>query len=159
NGFVGQGVQVDTVRRIYNELLVTQVMQAKTESVQLDTYLAQMKQIDSLLADPSGRLGLAPALQDFFGSVQDVATDPAGVASRQSMLSHAEVLARRFQSVNETLDTMQTELNSGIENSVSLINTLAEKIGRLNASVSVAENMTGGQPANDLRDQRDELVM
>ncbi len=159
NGFVGQGVQVDTVRRIYNELLVTQVMQAKTESVQLDTYLAQMKQIDSLLADPSGRLGLAPALQDFFGSVQDVATDPAGVASRQSMLSNAEVLARRFQSVNETLDTMQTEVNSGIENSVSLINTLAEKIGRLNASVSVAENMAGGQPANDLRDQRDELVM
>lgn len=159
SGFVGQGVQVDTVRRIYNELLVTQVMQAKTESVQLDTYLAQMKQIDNLLADPSGRLGLAPALQDFFGSVQDVATDPAGVASRQSMLSNAEVLARRFQSLNETLDTIQTEVNSGIENSVSLINTLAEKIGKLNASVSAAENMAGGQPANDLRDQRDELVM
>lgn len=158
NGYVGQGVQVDTVRRVYNELLVTQVMQAKTESVQLDTYLSQMKQIDSLLADPSGRLGLAPALQDFFGSVQDVATDPSGVASRQSMLSNAEVLARRFQSLNERLDSIQGEVNSGIENSISLVNTLAKKIGELNGSISLAENMAG-QPANDLRDQRDELVM
>lgn len=158
-GYVGQGVQVDTVRRIYNELLVTQVMQAKTESVQLDTYLAQMKQIDSLLADPSGRLGLAPALQDFFGSVQDVATDPAGVASRQSMLSNAEILVRRFQSLNERLDDMQSEVNSAIASSVSLINTLAEKIGELNGSISLAESMAGDRPANDLRDQRDEMVM
>lgn len=65
SGFIGRGVQVDTVKRVYNQLLVSQVAQAKTESAQLDTYFAQMGQIDTLLADPTGRLGLAPALQDF----------------------------------------------------------------------------------------------
>ena len=70
SGFIGQGVQVDTVKRAYNEFLTRQVAQAKTESSHLDTYFSQMKQIDSLLADSSGRLGLSPALQDFFGSVQ-----------------------------------------------------------------------------------------
>src|SRR5687768_8969404 len=52
-GYIGQGVQVDTVRRAYNQLLVKQVVQAKTESAQLDTYFSEMQQIDKLLADPS----------------------------------------------------------------------------------------------------------
>ena len=159
SGFIGRGVQVDTVKRVYNQLLVSQVAQAKTESAQLDTYFAQMSQIDTLLADPTGRLGLAPALQDFFGSVQDVATSPSDVASRQSMLSNAEVLVRRFQSLQDNLDEIQGGTNAQIEDSVSLINTLGAKIGELNATISLAEGSAGGQPANDLRDQRDELVM
>lgn len=158
SGFIGKGVQVDTVSRVYNEFLVSQVTRAKTESTQLDTYLAQMKQIDRVLADTSGRLGLAPALQDFFGSVQNVATSPSGVADRQSMLSNAEVLVRRFQSLNDSLDEIRDGVNAQIENSVSLINTLAAKIGELNGTISLAESSAGGQPANDLRDQRDELV-
>src|SRR5579871_6537025 len=101
SGFIGQGVQIDSVKRVYDQFLTKQVAQAKTESSKLDTYLSQMTQIDSLLADPSGSLGLAPALQDFFGSLQGVATNPSEVASRQSMLSNAEVLVRRFQSLND----------------------------------------------------------
>jgi flagellar hook-associated protein 1 FlgK len=158
DGFIGRGVQIDTVRRVYNEFLVHQVTQAKTESTQLDTYLAQMKQIDALLADTSGRLGLSPALQEFFGSVQDVATSPSDVAGRQSMLSNAEVMVRRFQSLNDSLDEIQDGVNAQIENSVSLINTLAARISELNGTISLAESSAGGQPANDLRDQRDELV-
>lgn len=159
SGFIGQGVQVDTVRRLYDRLLTGQVMQARTESAQLDAYFAQMQQIDNLLADPGGRLGLAPALQDFFGSLQDVATHPADVASRQSVLSSAEVLAQRFQSLNDRLDEIQAGVDAQIGNSVALINTLASRIGELNASISQAEGALGGQPANDLRDQRDELLM
>src|SRR5512146_2605519 len=86
SGFIGQGVQIDSVKRVYNQFLTKQVAQAQTESSRLDTYHAQMKQIDGLLADPSGSLGLSPALQGFFGSLQDVATNPSEVASRQSML-------------------------------------------------------------------------
>jgi flagellar hook-associated protein 1 FlgK len=159
SGFIGQGVQIDTVTRTYNDLLAHQVAAAKTDSSQLDTYLAQMKQLDSLFADPSGRLGLSPALQDFFNSVQDVATNPAESASRQSMLSNAEVLARRFQSMSSRLDEIQSGANSQIENSVSLINTLSERIAKLNETISLSESAVNGQPANDLRDQRDELVM
>lgn len=157
-GFIGQGAKVDTVSRSYNQFLTQQVTQAKTESAQLDTYYAQMQQIDRLLADPSGSLGLAPALQNFFGSVQDVATNPSDVPSRQSMLSGAEVLVRRFQSLDSRLDEIQDGVNTQIKDSVSLINTLATQIGKLNETISQAEGSARGQPANDLRDQRDELV-
>ena len=158
SGFIGQGVQVDTVKRAYNEFLARQVAQAKTESNHLDTYFSQMKQIDSLLADSSGRLGLSPALQDFFGGVQSVAANPGEVAARQSMLSNAEILVRRFQAMDERLNEIQDGVNTQIEDSVSLINTLAERVAKLNGTIRLAESAVGGQPANDLRDQRDELV-
>ncbi|WON73592.1 flagellar hook-associated protein FlgK [Nitrosospira sp. Is2] len=158
SGFIGQGVQVDTVKRSYNEFLTRQVAQARTESSQLDTYFSQMKQIDSLLADSGGSLGLSPALQDFFGSVQSVATNPAEVAARQSMLSNSEILVRRFQSMDGRLNEIQDGTNTQIKDSVSLINTLAERVAKLNGTIRQAESIVGGQPANDLRDQRDELA-
>ncbi|MBA2658210.1 MAG: flagellar hook-associated protein FlgK [Nitrosospira sp.] len=157
-GFIGQGMKVDTVSRAYNQFLTNQVSQAKTESSQLDTYYAQMQQIDKLLSDTTGQGGLAPALQDFFGSVQNVATNPSDVPSRQSMLSGAEVLVRRFQSLDSRLDEIEDGVNTQIKSSVSLINTLAGQIGKLNEAIGRAEGAAHGQPANDLRDQRDELV-
>lgn len=157
-GFIGQGVNVETVSRSYNQFLTQQLTQAKAESAQLDTYYAQMQQIDKLLADPTGNLGLAPAMQNFFGGVQDVATNPSDVPSRQSMLSGAEVLVRRFQSLDSRLSEIQDGVNTQIKDSVSLINTLAARIGKLNETITRAEGSAGGQPANDLQDQRDELV-
>src|SRR5687768_248332 len=154
SGYIGQGVQVDSVRRVYNQLLVKQVMQAKTESAQLDAYFSQMQQIDKMLADPSGRLGLAPAMNNFFASLQDVATEPSSPASRQAVLSNAELVVRQFQSLNGRLDEIQDGVSVQIENSISLINTLAGKIAELNEAVSLAESIASGQPANDLRDQR-----
>ncbi|SDZ83365.1 flagellar hook-associated protein FlgK [Nitrosospira multiformis] len=158
SGFIGQGVQVDTVKRAYNQFLSRQVAQAGTESSQLETYFSQMKQIDSLLADSMGGSGLSPALQDFFGSLQEMATNPAEVASRQSMLSNAEMLVRQFHSMNSQLNEIQEGVNRQIENSTALINTLGAQIAKLNETIHMAESSANGQPANDLRDQRDELV-
>ncbi|PTQ80559.1 flagellar hook-associated protein 1 FlgK [Nitrosospira multiformis] len=158
SGFIGQGVQTDTVKRAYNQFLSRQVAQAGTESSQLETYFSQMKQVDRLLADSIGGSGLSPALQDFFGSLQEIATNPAEAASRQSMLSNAEVLVRQFHSMNSQLDEIQEGVNRQIENSTSLINTLGARIAKLNETISMAESSASGQPANDLRDQRDELV-
>lgn len=158
SGFIGQGVQTDTVKRAYNQFLSRQVAQAGTESSQLETYFSQMKQIDGLLADSIGGSGLSPALQDFFGSLQEIATNPAEAASRQSMLSNAEVLVGQFHSMDSQLDEIQEGVNRQIEDSTSLINTLGARIAKLNETIGMAESSANGQPANDLRDQRDELV-
>ncbi|ODT84328.1 MAG: flagellar hook-associated protein FlgK [Nitrosomonadales bacterium SCN 54-20] len=158
SGFIGQGVQTDTVKRAYNQFLSRQIAQAGTESSQLETYFSQMKQIDGLLADSIGGSGLSPALQDFFGSLQEIATNPAEAASRQSMLSNAEVLVRQFHSMDSQLDEIQEGVNRQIGDSTSLINTLGARIAKLNETIGMAESSANGQPANDLRDQRDELV-
>lgn len=157
SGFLGQGVQVSTVLRVYSEFLSNQVLQAQTQSSQLDSYFAQIKQIDNMLADPHS--GLSPALQDFFKGVNDVAANPSSIPSRQALLSNAQSLVARFQGLNQRLSEIRSGINSQITSSVAVINSYAQQIAALNNSITVAQGNSGGdKPPNDLLDQRDQLV-
>ena len=155
-GFIGSGVHVSTVQRVYSEFLSTQALQAQTKSSQLDTYSAQISQIDNMVADPNA--GLSPALQNFFNSAQDVATNPASVPSRQTLLSNSEALVTRFQAMDQRLTESREGINKQITSTISEINSLAQGIAELNHSISIAEGQAAGQPANDLLDQRDALT-
>src|SRR5690348_10549114 len=48
-GFVGRGVEVVTVRRVYDEFLARQVSQTTAQSSQLDTYYGHVQQLDDIL--------------------------------------------------------------------------------------------------------------
>lgn len=154
-GFVGQGTHVQTVRRMYNEYLSQQVAQSQTSASELDTYYKQISQIDNLLADSNG--GLSPALQEFFKGVQQVAANPANETARGTMASTAVTLAARFRSMEDKLTKIYEGTNQQITSTVSLINSYAKQIAQINQRIIEAEAATN-QPANDLRDQRDQLV-
>lgn len=154
-GFVGQGTHVATIERMYSRFLTDQVDRSQTRASELDTYHAQISQIDNMLADPS--TGLSPALQDFFAKAQDVAANPAQLPSRQAMVAAGQALGARYQSLAGQLAEMYGGVNAEIKATVGSINSYAEQIGSLNQQIVVAEAATG-QPANDLLDTRDRLV-
>lgn len=155
-GFLGQGTEISTVQRVYNEHLATQVQSAQAGKSGLDSYYAQIKQINDMLADPTA--GVSPALQDFFSSVQGVSSNPSSMPARQSMLSSAESLAARIQGMDSRLTEIERGINTQIVASVSVINTYAQEIATLNDAIGKALRATG-QPPNDLLDQRDQLVL
>ncbi len=156
NGFFGQGVSVNTVRRLYSDVLSSQVTQAQSQGSQIDAYNAQIQQLSSMLGDPSS--GLAPALANFFGGVADVASHPESVPSRQALLSSANTLTASFRDIDQQMAQMGTNINSGITGSVNAINSYAKQIAELNQSILTTESSTPQQTANDLRDQRDALI-
>jgi flagellar hook-associated protein 1 len=155
-GFVGQGTEIADVKRMYSSFLGTQVLSAQTSKSQLDAYSTQIQQIDNLLADPSA--GLSPALQDFFKGVQDLAANPSDAASRQATLSSAEALASRFQGLEGRLDELRQGVNEQVTSSVGIINNYVQQIAQLNDTIEKAQSSTDGKAANDLLDQRDQLV-
>lgn len=155
-GYLGQGTSVDTVQRIYNRFLSGQVLSAQTGAAEMDSYHAVISQIDNLLADPSA--GLSPALADFFKGVQDVAANPASLPARQSMLSASQALVSRFQAVDQRLGEIRAGVNSQITSEVSLVNSYAVQIANVNQRILLAQAAGPNQPANDLLDQRDQLM-
>lgn len=155
-GFMGQGTEISTVKRIYSEFLGSQVRTAQTTKSGLDSYYAQIKQIDNMLADPAS--GLSPALQDFFSGVQELGSNASSIPSRQAALSSAESLAARFQSLAGRLDEIEQGVNSQVTSSVNVINSYAEQIADLNDAIVRAQG-ANGQPANDLLDQREQLIL
>jgi flagellar hook-associated protein 1 FlgK len=156
SGFFGQGTQVETVKRSYNQYLTQQVMSADTKRAQYETYAGQIAQIDDLLADSD--VGLSSAMESFFAAVQDVASSPANIASRQSLISAGETLASRFQSIDGRLSEIRDGVEGEIASTVTEINAYAQEIADINQKIVVAEGVAG-QPANDLRDQRDQLIV
>jgi flagellar hook-associated protein 1 FlgK len=154
-GFLGQGVSLVTVRRLYNDTLSGQLTLAQTQGSQFDAYNVQIKQLSNMFSDPSA--GLAPALSNFFSGVGDVAAHAESVPSRQALLSAANTLTTRFQDFDQQMSQMNTGINADITTSINSINGYARQVADLNLRIASAEG-ANGQPANDLRDQRDALV-
>ncbi len=154
-GWVGQGGQIDTIKRVYSEFLDKQVLTASTQASYYESFYAQIKQLDNLVADPNA--GLSPALQDFFSSVQAVANDPSSAAARQSMLSSAQALVTRFQSMYERMAEIRDGVDTQIGSAVSSINALAAQIAIVNERIVIAQASNSHSP-NDLLDQRDHLI-
>lgn len=154
-GFVGKGTQINAVKRMYSDFLGAQVSSAQTSKSHLDSYYAQIKQINNMLADPDA--GLSPALHDFFNGVQNITPDPNDPAARQSMLSSAETLASRFQSLDNQFGEIRDGVNSQIQSSIGMVNVYAKQIAKLNDAIESAQ-AGGDKTANDLLDQRDQLI-
>lgn len=155
-GAIGQGVTAVTTERLYDRFVTAQMNTAQTETSSLKAYYGQISQIDAMLADSSA--GLSPALQSFFAGVQQVAANPSLLPARQSMISSAQTMVSRFQSMSARLDDLGVQVNDRITNAVSEVNDFAAQIAKLNGGIRNAE-AGYGQPANDLRDQRDQLVL
>lgn len=154
-GYFGSGTNVDTVRRAYDKYLTQQVQAAQTNASESAAQLAKLSQIDNMLGDPSS--GLAPALQDFFTGVQQVAANPTLVSARQSMLASSQTMVARFNALSERLGELYDGVNGEITSELSLINLYAAQIGDINGQITRAEAATS-QPPNDLLDLRDQLV-
>ena len=155
SGFMGQGSSVTTVRRAYNEFLDKQVNIAQSRYSYSQEYADCLSRIDDLLADST--TGLTPVLQEFFQAVQDVADNPSLAATRQAMVTSTQTMITRFQSLQDTINELEVEINGKISNSVEEINAICKEIGDLNNKINIVESSTY-QQANDLRDQRDLLV-
>lgn len=156
SGFLGTGVSVSTVQRVYSDFIQSQLLQQQAQSNQLSNYYTQIQQINNVIADPTA--GLSPALQNFFSAVNGVANSPSSQAARQTMISNGQALTNTFQSINQLLTNMNTSVNQQMQSSISNINSYAQQIANLNQSIAVASANGNGQPPNDLMDQRDQLV-
>lgn len=155
SGYFGSGTTVDTVRRAYDKYLTVQTFAAQAAASESATQLSKLSQIDNMLGDPTS--GLAPAMQDFFTGVQQVAANPSLVSARQSMLSSAEALAGRFTTMSGRLGEMYDSVNGEIFSEIELINVYAQQLADVNGQITSAEASTSQSP-NDLLDLRDQLV-
>ena len=160
-GFIGQGVDLTKVSRIYDDYLTGQVQSAQASDSYYSSQLDLLKQVDSLMADST--VGVSPSLQDFFGSLQTLSSDPSSIPSRQTVINDAQALATKFRTLDGQLQEIESGVNRRIDASVTTINALATQIAGLNQKISAltvktASGTTTSAP-NDLLDQRDQAIL
>ncbi|MGW8462354.1 flagellar hook-associated protein FlgK [Pseudomonas sp. CLCA07] len=154
NVYIGSGTTLADVRRVYNSYLDAQLQTTTSLNSDAAAYAGQINPLDALLSD-SGT-GLNGALTKFFASVQNVNAKPGDDASRQLLLSDAQALSNRFNSVSAQLTTQNANINGNLSNMADRINNLAATVAQLNQKISEISK-AGGMP-NELLDARNETV-
>ena len=157
NGYIGRGVQVDTVVRSYDSFLYKQLVGAQGSGAQLQAQLDQVSQVNNLFADRT--VGIAPGLNNFFTSMNAVASKPSDPAARADLLGKANSLATQIRSAYTEMQNQREGLNTQITTTVEQVNSYLARIDDLNTQISLASGKAGGSPPNDLLDQRDQAVM
>jgi flagellar hook-associated protein 1 FlgK len=153
---VGSGVVVAGISRAFSQAAANQLNTSQSSLGQLTALQNYTTQIDNLFGTTVG--GLGTSLQNFYSAWSDVANNPTSIASRQALLSQAQSVASSFQNTSGQLNTLNTDVNSRITADVTQINSIASAISTLNKQIVVSSGQNGGQPPNELLDQRDQLV-
>lgn len=155
SGYLGSGVEVASIRRSYDQFLVSQVRSYNASQQEYQVFYERSSQVDNVIADVAA--GLDSAMQDFFDSIQDVSADPASIPARNVMLNRSELLVDRFQSLNTWLDDLRLQANRDYESYIDEINGLGEAIASVNNRIQ-GTNALSANPPNDLLDERDQLI-
>lgn len=152
--FIGSGTTLADVRRVYNAFLENQLRSTTSLSSDASSYLNQITPLDTALS--SSDTGITAALKSFFSAMQDAAAKPTEDASRQLLLTSAQSLAKRFNTLSAQLNQQNSDINANMASMADQVNNLTKTIAELNDQISRVSSISG-QP-NDLLDQRDGAV-
>jgi flagellar hook-associated protein 1 len=155
SGYIGSGVDVQSITRSYDETLAQQVRSSQSSYSAFNTVATQAAQIDNMLSDSS--TGLTATLQAFVNALQSVSTSPSSTAQRQVLLSRAQALTQELQNYQSQISQYSQDVEQQAGNTVTQINSISTNIASLNAQIAAAEGGTGQTP-NQLLDQRDNLI-
>lgn len=156
-GFIGNGVNVTTVARSYDQFITSQLNTSTSAFSETNGFYTMASQVDNLIANQS--TGLSPTLKAFFSAVNEVANDPASIPARQVMLSEAESLTGQFSSLSTQFDALRQQTNNQLQSMTDDINSYAKNIAELNGKIIIESGLSSTERLpNDLLDQRDALV-
>lgn len=155
-GYVGTGVQATDIVRNTQQFLVDQVGRDISSLSNFDTYLSNISQTDSLLANPNS--SLATGMGNFFAAMNEASNDPASLLGRQLLVTQTQLLTQSFQTMEAKLMSQNAAINTQFGTLAANITTIASDIAKLNEAIGNTVSVSGAQLPNDLLDQRDQLI-
>ncbi len=153
--YIGNGVDVAGVRRLYDQALTTQLRNANATLQQLDVFASFASRLDKLFSDD--KTGVAASLQQFDNALETLATSPNSMAARQVVLSEAQNLVNRLKSYQSSIDSMGAQTTAQLSAEAQSINSMTSSIADLSRQIISAQSI-GQSPPNDLLDKRDQLI-
>jgi len=153
--FIGSGTTLADVRRVYNEYLDTAYQNSTSLNSDANAYANQIGAVDKTLSDKT--TGMSSVLSAFFSAVQTAAANPSDVSARQVLLTSAQTLSNRFNSISGQLSDQKETINSQLSSLSGQVNQLTSSIAALNKQITQAQGSNNTAPAN-LLDARNEAV-
>ena len=160
-GAIGKGVDVEAVRREYDDLLAATVRNSNSSLSYYDTMSNTLKSANLYFNELESGAGLGDALKNYFNAWQDLSNSAPdntseSLTKRSVLVEAADTLARKIQDGYKYLESVRSQTDKVIESEVTSINEITQQLAQLNKEITAAEAI--GKPANELRDLRDGLL-
>ena len=168
-GQIGQGVSVESYRRIRDVFNDSQLRDSMSKQASEDVRYRELHGIGLTMPEPSDN-GLQALIQKFFKAWHEVANNPESVAARQALAQSGTSLTTVFNHASTSLASMRTNDDREIVAGIGDVNTITSQIASLNVQIgdtvlagaqvdpTTMAIVKPGQAPNDLLDKRDKLI-
>jgi len=154
-GVFGTGVNLLEIARFRDAFIDRQYRDQNQVLGDMEKQSQSMDMIEGIINEPSDT-GLHNEIENFFNSLQDLATNPESSSVRTTVREQGRALARMFNQTWNHLDQIRDNKNLEIIDKVAEANGILDRIASLNPQIATTEAL--GNKANDLRDSRDLLL-
>ena len=154
-GMIGQGIDVQSINRVRDEMLDQRITAQQNQESYWDTRSKYYTMIEQIYNEPD-EVSVRSNMDKFWESWQELSVNPESQAARQAVVTRGDSLADAIKSKWENLMGVGSLLNSDIDSTVKQVNSYANQIAALNAEIVRSRGM--GDNPNDLLDRRDLLV-
>jgi flagellar hook-associated protein 1 FlgK len=147
-GQLGNGVTVKKVMASYDKYLEASVAKENNATEEWKTYESYFGRIESVLNEDN--TSLTANITNFFNAWQTLSVDPTSNTARTNVEMEGENVARSIRNIYSELESIQTEVNNNVKQTVTEINGILQSIAQVNekiyesgsSDVSVVSQMT-----------------
>ncbi len=154
-GQIGQGVQVDSIKRVRDDLLESRILSQTDDKNYWNTrsdYIQMVEEVYNEIDNGS----LRNLMDRFWVSWDELSQNPEDISSRTVVQQHSQALVEGFHSQFERLNDVRKMINDEVQVDVNTLNGHLDDIAELNLQISQQEAL--GNNPNDLLDRRDLLI-
>ncbi|MDR3589764.1 MAG: flagellar hook-associated protein FlgK [Negativicutes bacterium] len=152
---LGTGVNVASITRARDSFIDNQYRQQNAAKNFWQSQTDELSQVENIFTDTNDD-GLQASINAFYTSLQTLGANANDVGARTNVRETANSMVQVIQQDAQHLRDIANDLTNQISTQVSNINNIAQQVAALNKQIVTQES--SGSAANDLRDQRDQLL-
>lgn len=149
------GVEIEDTLRGYDVLLEREHLRQQPIVGQARQEMTALTSIEAVLGQVEGD-PISHSIQEFFGALGQLASDPNSLAYAQQTVWTADALANDLRSAAEFLSQMKDQTFRQAKSLIAEVNVRSEAVAKLNGEIDLS--IRRGISANLLKDQRDQAI-
>lgn len=155
-GFIlGRGVELSEILRNTDTFISARLREKNSDLMAMSEKEIYLNALEGVFNENSEG-SLSAQFAAFWNAWHDLSNNPSGYAERETLVEMGSLLAQSFNDLSGDMAQFKREIGLSLETGITKVNQLASEIADLNEQIV---NLEVVGSANDLRDQRDALVI
>jgi len=155
-GQVGQGVNAKEIIRSFDAFVEKSYLDKFSSAAEYHALYSELRYVENLFNE-SNADGLSSSLTQMFSAWNKLSQQADSLATREALLSACNTLTSALRNADNSLNTLEEQINKKIRNDVDSANQLIKEIAELNRGIA-ASYREGRNNPNALMDLRDAKV-